>query len=168
MANKKKSEGTNLVKLDSKLYNQIREYVKLNKLEYPSIKNFVENAVTRALGFKQYDIEGIDSQKLAKTPLSEVVGKSSSRYVPCALCNKLFISPKGSNIRVCQECSSEIMQVVDTIVQKRENKRKEREVKDKLESDKEKEFLDAAFSTKVDNQLDYLPKKNEPKRNKSH
>lgn len=116
-----------LVKINAELYKLAKNAAKTNSLEYPSMKNFVEKAVKRLVGFKKFDIEGIDDETNANKPLYDVVGESSGNYVMCALCDKVFFkedATKGSNVRFCEDCSSALMQVVKAKRDERVGKRK--------------------------------------------
>lgn len=115
---------TSLIKIDAMLYKQMREFINLNKLQYPSVKNFAEQAIMRSLGFKRYDIEGVDPEKSAHKPLVNVVGKLEGHYVVCNICSKTFFIKQPSDSRVCPSCTAAIKGVVDSIKQDRIKKRK--------------------------------------------
>ena len=92
MPNKK--EKTSLIKINSDLYNKVKEKVNANSIEYPSIKHFVENAITLALGFKKYDIEGIpqDISSYNKIPLKDIMYHSNKNLTVCVLCLRFFLA----------------------------------------------------------------------------
>jgi hypothetical protein len=117
MKSSKKIRETSLVKLDSELYKKIREFVKMNKLEYPSIKHFVESSVMKSLGFKRYDIEGVDADSRSSQLLSDVVGNPSGNYTMCSLCNKVFFKNKldKRKIRMCPSCTKITEQYSDLV-----------------------------------------------------
>jgi len=109
---------TALVKINSQLYQQMREYVKLHKLEHPSIKNFVEHAIMRSLGFKKYNVDGVDYDKIANRPLSEVVGEKSDNLVLCVICNRVFFKDRanlGVTKRICPNCKAALLHFSDKL-----------------------------------------------------
>lgn len=124
MSKRVKRGSTALVKIDSILYKQMKEFVNLNKLQYPSVKNFAEQAIMRSLGFKRYDIEGVDYEKSADKPLVNVVGEPEGHYVICHICGKTFFIRNSDDSRVCSSCTAAIKQVVKSIKEEKIKKRK--------------------------------------------
>ena len=100
-----------LVKIDEVVYNAMKEYVAKNKLEYPSMKYFVEKAIVYAMGFKKYDIEGTSDTYDEKAPLKSVVGDFNRSLAMCFVCNRSFLrDPKDNSeiSRVCPNCKNTI------------------------------------------------------------
>ncbi|MDO8508191.1 MAG: hypothetical protein Q7S27_00740 [Nanoarchaeota archaeon] len=123
MKKKKKAEKTALIKINSLLYRQVREFVKFHPIEYPSIKHFVENSIMKSLGFKKYDIEGIDLEKSDSKPLVDVVG-SPAKYLRCIFCDCFYPkNEKKGSVNVCPICAEAIMQVVISIRNENSNKK---------------------------------------------
>lgn len=100
-----------LVKIDKTLYDVVKANVEKNKVEFPSIKHFIDQAVTRALGFKQYDVEGIDEIYIEERPLKRLVGESSRGFFICKMCDRAFLKKKGDDseaAKICPNCQNAI------------------------------------------------------------
>jgi hypothetical protein len=110
MENSKMGNST-LVKIDSELYEIVKSFVEVNKFEYPSIKNFVEQAVIKSLGFKKYDIEGVDDELAHLKPLKKVVGNFQKGFSLCVVCSRPFLrNAKETNeaSKICPNCKQTI------------------------------------------------------------
>jgi formylmethanofuran dehydrogenase subunit E len=108
----KKQEKVSLVKINSSLYEAIRATVGENSIEFPSIKHFIEKASMQALGFKKYNIEGVEDQNFDGKKLSQVVGESETGFVFCLACNRAFLKEKGANndaAKICPQCKKAIL-----------------------------------------------------------
>ena len=121
---RKKYDKGAILKIDSLLYEQIKEFVKVNKLQYPSIKNFVEQSVMHSLGFKKYNLGGANMVFDDGKTLKEIVGVPTGKYAICAICSNAFFKEKTDESGVCLKCSSAIGKVVSSIKEKKERKRK--------------------------------------------
>lgn len=106
MKKHKKKEKDALIKINGQLYEIVKEFLKTRNLEYPSIKNFVENAVMRAVGFKKYDIDGVDADNRLKETMEDVIGNASGGYAPCMICNKVFFKKEIGAERICEKCGA--------------------------------------------------------------
>src|SRR3989338_7876595 len=103
-----------LVKMNQELYEQVRQKVKENSIEYPSIKHFVEIAVMHTLGFKKYDIEGVNQEFIEKEPLKNLV----KNYASCSFCTKFFLKnkeDKGDFAKVCSSCKLAIINLAEQL-----------------------------------------------------
>jgi hypothetical protein len=129
MKRSNKEEETALIKINPELYKQVREFVKQNKLEFPSIKYFVEKSIQKSLGFKKYDIEGIDTENNSKKALVDVVGKSNSNMLICPICSRVYRKDKSESegLTTCPTCSQAITNVIKSIRDEKESRRKEKQ-----------------------------------------
>lgn len=78
-----KGVKTKLVKMDSDLYNKVKEHVSQNKVEHPSIKNFVEKSVLKSLSLPQ-DLNLNSNNSNEKTKLNDQlksIKPSSHHYI---------------------------------------------------------------------------------------
>lgn len=115
MKKTKKNIGKSLlVNINPELYQLTKDYVKQNKMEYPSIKNFVENAIKKALGFKKYDIEGVDPTQMANKPLTSLVGESKGSFVNCKICKRGYykLRENKNDSNICPNCTETLSNFV--------------------------------------------------------
>ena len=113
----KKPKST-LVKIDSHLYDTIKAYVEQNNLEYPSIKYFIEKAVMGFVGFKKYDIGGIDYKYIDEAPLKRVVGTPNKKFFMCIACDHAFLKDKndnGESSKICPRCKGAILHFAEKL-----------------------------------------------------
>ncbi len=107
-----------LVKMNSILYEKIKEKVETEKVEYPSIKNFVEKACIQLLEMGKYNIEGVPQDIRRYTqPLNSLV-KSTKTHIFCSLCNKVFFANKSdkSEVRtICPNCRMAMLNLAEKI-----------------------------------------------------
>lgn len=103
MAEKEKTE-VSLVKVNAELYREAAEIVEANRIEYPSIKNFVEVAVRNQINSLMYDLENRD-QIISKD--GKLIAKANNAFTPCIMCGNLFLNSKEKNKqgkKICQKC----------------------------------------------------------------
>lgn len=108
---KNKMGKSTLVKIDRTLYNVVKAKVEKNKVEFPSIKHFIDQAVTKALGFREYNIEGIDDRYLEERPLRKLVGEPNKNFFMCQACNRPFLKEKNDSsdaAKICPNCRATI------------------------------------------------------------
>ena len=121
---KQEKTKTNLVKINSELYNAIKATIGKNKIDYPSIKYFVEKAVEKAVGFKKYDIEGIKVHK-SDEPLKNILPLPSKNFCMCFLCDRAFLKDKEDKSevgKICPNCKRVILYFADEIIKEKSKK----------------------------------------------
>jgi len=104
-----------LVKIDSELYDKASEIVKLNPIDYPSIKNFVEVSVRDQINAIRYNVENM--KQIVSKDGKLVKKKSDERYTNCLVCDKIFLAPdvKGGRGKVCKGCRERILKLAEKL-----------------------------------------------------
>ena len=121
-----KKNQDKLIKIDESIYNLMKGYVEKNKLEYPSMKHFVEKAIVKALGFKQYNIGGVRQDYDEDTPLKRIVGESQKEFTLCIICNRPFLKNTKSNnesSRICPNCKDTIVHFAPKLKKEKDNEK---------------------------------------------
>lgn len=97
-----------LVKIDSIIYEKIRDKVESDNVNYPSIKNFIEKAVVQLLEIGKYNVEGIPHDaRIYTMPLNQLMPQEGGGYTVCSTCGSAFFKPgdaKGKEARNCPTC----------------------------------------------------------------
>ena len=104
-SNKRPKKETSLIKIDSKLYAEVTALAQADPITYPSIKNFVEQAIKAYINSIKYNIENKE-QLVSKDWVLR--GSSKKGYVQCLLCDHFFLNDKTRNKegkRVCPRCT---------------------------------------------------------------
>jgi len=103
--NKRGKRKISLVKIDSKLYEEAVTLANADKIAYPSVKNFVENAIKAYINSITYNIENKE-QLVSKDWVLK--GQTKKGYTQCLLCDNFFLNDKSRNQqgkRVCPKCT---------------------------------------------------------------
>ncbi len=124
-----KKEKSTLVKINIGLYNFVEELVKQNPIEYQSIKHFVEKAIMDVVGFKKYNIGGIEGKYLEERPLKRVVGESKKGFFTCIVCGRFFLRDKKENneaSKICLNCRNTILHFAPKLKQQENEKEQDK------------------------------------------
>ncbi|MEK6860281.1 MAG: hypothetical protein AABX54_05710 [Nanoarchaeota archaeon] len=105
LSNNKTKNASESIALESGLCDEIALIVKASPVEYPNIKNFIENAIKYKINRIKYNIENYDA---VVTKDGNLIGKSNNVFTRCPVCDNLFLNKKErikNGKYICPRCS---------------------------------------------------------------
>lgn len=110
------TKEVSLVKIDSKIYDDVSEIVKANPIDFPTIKNFIEIAVRNHLDLIKYNI---GNREDIISPKGEIIPSSSTKkFSKCNLCSRIYFGVKKNSqdkMPLCPNCKKIIIKIASQI-----------------------------------------------------
>lgn len=110
-----KDNKVSMVKINSELYNEVVAISKADNINYPSAKNFIEQAIKNFINSIKYNIE---NQNAIISRDGKLTGSSKNEFTGCLMCDRMFLNEKSRNKegkRICPRCSAIIKHFSDKV-----------------------------------------------------